>query len=375
MKKEGASSTLFFYGCLHCSRFVLQLPTPLSLIIKDHIRAHGPMSFRDFMEVSLYHPTHGFYCQGPRIGAATGPFDTNAKFPAFAFAMAEVVKQVRNIVGPALRVLELGGGTGQLGRMIRQFAGFPIEYVVVDPSAGLRDRQKEEGLTTFEDLTLLSSGPTLVLGNEVLDALPVHKVMGLNDGEILEFFIDLDRNGAFFEFPDQASTPELRKRLSLIKVKLGRGQVGEICLELEPLFRKLQDVVESGYLIFVDYGDIATNLYSYLRRNGTLRSYYQQQQIHDPFYAIGEQDLTADVDFTAVRLAAEAHGFEGTAPIPQGKWLARVGIQHYRSEMDSEASVEDEVELLTKGSKLGTAFDVLVFKTKDLPELIGQSTD
>ncbi len=327
------------------------------------------------MEVSLYHPRHGFYCKGPRIGAATGPFDTNAKFPAFAFAMAEVVKQVRNIVGPALRVLELGGGTGQLGRMIRQFAGFPIEYVVVDPSAGLRDRQKEEGLTTFEDLTLLASGPTLVLGNEVLDALPVHKVMGLNDGEILEFFIDLDRNGAFFEFPDQASTPELRKRLSLIKVKLGRGQVGEICLELEPLFRKLQDVVESGYLIFVDYGDIATNLYSYLRRNGTLRSYYQQQQIHDPFYAIGEQDLTADVDFTAVRLAAEAHGFEGTAPIPQGKWLARVGIQHYRSEMDSEASVEDEVELLTKGSKLGTAFDVLVFKTKDLPELIGQSTD
>jgi SAM-dependent MidA family methyltransferase len=322
------------------------------------------------MEASLYHPTHGFYCKGPRIGAATGPFNTNAKFPAFAFALAEVVKQVRTIVGPSLRVLELGGGTGLLGRMIRQFLGFPIEYVVVDPSAGLRDRQKKEGLTTFEDLTQLASGPTLVLGNEVLDALPVHKIMGLNEEEILEFFIDLDKDGTLFEVPDQASTPELKKRLSSTKVKLGRGQVGEICLELEPLFRKLQEVVESGYLIFVDYGDTATNLYSYLRRNGTLRSYYQQQQIHDPFYAIGEQDLTADVDFTAVRLEAEAHGFWGADPIPQGKWLASVGIQHYRTEMESGASVQDEVDLLTKGSKLGTAFDVLVFKTKDLPQLI-----
>ena len=131
--------------------------------------------------------------------------------------------------------------------------------------------------------------------------------------------------------------------------------------------------MEPGYIIFVDYGDIADHLYSYERRNGTLRSYYRQQQIHDPFYAIGEQDLTADVDFTAVRLEAEGAGFEGGGFISQGRWLENLGVRNYRSTGVPLKVAEEEIDLLTKNSKLGSAFDVLLFKTEGLPDGPGLS--
>ena len=341
--------------------------TALSLMIKDRIRSQGPMTFRDFMATSLYDPQHGFYSRGPQIGSADGPFDTNAKFPAFAYALAQAIREADHILGANTRVVELGGGTGQLGKTILKFLNDRRDYIVVDPSLGLRTRQDQVGLRTVEDLGSVCPGPTFIFGNEVLDALPVHKVMGTGQGDILEFFVDLDEAGELCEIPLAPSTPALESRLQASNVNLGRGQVGEICLELSSLFQKIIKVVEPGYIIFVDYGDTASNLYSFQRRNGTLRSYYHQHQIHDIFYAPGEQDLTADVDFTALRLEAQAVGLYGGGLVSQRTWLRNLGIQHYVSLEKGSAGAEEEVELLTKSSQLGSAFDVLIFKTKGLP--------
>ena len=341
--------------------------TPLSRLIKDRIRSQGPMTFRDFMDACLYDPQYGFYTQGPKIGLADGPFDTNAKFPAFAFAIAQALRQVDQILGANTRILELGGGTGQLGKSILNFLDGKRSYIVVDSSSGLRARQNQAGLQTVEDLRRISPGPTVVFGNEILDALPVHKVMGNGQGDILEFFVDLDEAGEFLEISQAPSTPALPIRLQSLNLTLGRGQVGEICLELSSLFQKIIRVVDPGYIIFVDYGDMASNLYSFLRRNGTLRSYYRQHQIHDIFYAPGEQDLTADVDFSAVKLEAQAVGLEGGTPISQGAWLRNLGIEQYVGHAQAVGEAEQEVEQLTKSSHLGSAFDVLIFKTKGLP--------
>jgi len=341
--------------------------TPLSRLIKERIRSQGPLTFRDYMASCLYDPQYGFYTQGPKIGLADGPFDTNAKFPAFAFALAKALRQIDQILGTNTRILELGGGTGQLGKSILKFLEGERNYVVVDSSPGLRVQQEEAGLRTVEDLSKVSPGPSVVFGNEILDALPVHRVMGTGQGDILEFFVDLDETEELFEIPLSPSTPALIDRLGSLKVVLGRGQVGEICLELTALFRKIIHVLKSGYVIFIDYGDSASNLYSFQRRNGTLRSYYRQNQIHDVFYAPGEQDLTADVDFTAVRLEAQAVGLDGGTPMPQGTWLRNLGIQQYVAYENIQAEAEREVEMLTKNSKLGSAFDVLIFKTQELP--------
>lgn len=325
------------------------------------------MTFRDFMAASLYDPSYGFYTQGPNIGSPEGPFDTNVKFPAFAFALAQAVKQVDSILGVKTRILEIGGGTGQLGQSILKFLGRQREYIVIDLSSGLRAKQDKAGLQTVEDLAQVPTGPTVVFGNEFLDALPVHKVMGTGEGDVLEFFVDLDEAGELCEIPLAPSTSALEARLKELNILLGRGQVGEICLELRSFFQKIRPVVDTGYLIFIDYGDTAKNLYSFHRRNGTLRSYYHQHQIHDIFYAPGEQDLTADVDFTAVIREAQAVGFVGATLLSQGTWLGNLGIHSYAKDEKTLAVIEHEVNVLTKASQLGSAFDVLILQTKGLP--------
>jgi SAM-dependent MidA family methyltransferase len=198
--------------------------------------------------------------------------------------------------------------------------------------------------------------------------------MGTGNGELVELYVELDEDGEFFEQPACLSTAALAERFIGAGVQLGRGQVAEICLDLKPFFQNVCQVVERGYVIFIDYGDRASNLYSHRHRNGTLRSYYQQQQIHDVFFAVGLQDLTADVDYTAVLSIAEEVGFEKNGLVSQGTWLRNLGIETYREcgggdrESDRGDGDVDEVDVLTRPAGLGSAFDVLIFKTKGLPD-------
>jgi len=345
-----------------------RIQTELASLMKDKIRADGPMTFRDFMSAALFHETHGFYTKAPSIGSPVGPFDTNAKFTAFGFAVAEAITQVANVIGGPLRVLELGGGTGQLGACIVSFLSVPHEYVVLETSSGLRAKQAERGLKVVETLQGLTPAPTVVFGNEVLDAFPVHRVMGMGNEEVCELFVVLDEEGEFCEEPGPVSNQNLLQRLQEEHIHLGRGQIAELCLEMKPFLRDLERVVKPGYIIFLDYGDKASNIYSYHHRNGTLRSYYHQQQIHDPFFAVGQQDLTADVDFTAVISEATSLGLEFAGWTSQGAWLKNLGIHNWIQKGEDVYSGQREVEILTGAASLGSTFDVLMLKTPGLPD-------
>ncbi|MDH5587361.1 MAG: SAM-dependent methyltransferase, partial [Nitrospirota bacterium] len=239
---------------------------------------------------------------------------------------------------------------------------------VLETSSGLRAKQEENGLKTVGTLKELQPTATVVFGNEVLDAFPVHRVMGLANEQVCELFVELDENGELCEQPGELSTPELRQRLHQEQIHLGRGHIAEVCLEIKPFLRELAQVVSPGYIIFVDYGDKASNIYSYRHRNGTLRCYYQQQQIHDPFYAIGQQDMTADVDYTALVSEATALGLELAGSTSQGTWLTNLGIQNYVGTGKDSVSRQKEVDLLTGVASLGSAFDVVMFKTPGLPD-------
>ena len=326
------------------------------------------MTFRDFMSYALFHETHGFYTQAPAIGSSVGPFDTSAKFRGFAFGVSQAISQASCVIGLPIRVLEIGGGTGQLGEGIVSFLSVPHDYMVFETSPGLRIQQAERGLKVLETLTGLEPSPTVVLANEVLDALPVHRIMGLANQEVCELYVELDEEGELCEQPGPLSTPKLHQRLQQEHIQLGRGHIAELCLEIPSFLQELERVVKPGYIIFVDYGDKASNIYSYRNRNGTLRSYYQQQQIHDMFYAVGQQDMTANVDFTAVISEAQALGLELAGCISQGTWLSNLGIQKYVGTGKDSILRQKEVDQLTGQASLGSAFDVLMFKTKGLPD-------
>ncbi|GJL63497.1 MAG: SAM methyltransferase [Nitrospirales bacterium] len=337
--------------------------------LKVRIDENGPLTFHEFMTSALYDPEHGFYTKGPLIGRPEGAFNTNAMFPAFAFALTRVIQQAEALIGEPLRVLEFGGGTGELASNILSFRSSSVNnYIIIETSPSLREQQKQRGITTFSSLENLSPAPTFVFGNEVLDALPVHRVMRDGTGELLELYVGLDEDRELMEFPRQPSTPLLAKRLQDEQINLGRGQVAEICLDLDDFLCAIQHVVSKGYVVFIDYGDEAADLYSYKKLNGTLRSFRSQKPTFDPFDAVGEQDLTADVDFTALKLAAVKAGFSYLGSSRQGTWLKSIGIDQYVSQTQKKHHAQMEIEQLTSMAYLGSCFDVYIFKTVGVPD-------
>ena len=320
------------------------------------------------MASALYHPYHGFYSKGPSIGCPQGDFNTNAMFRAFAFALARAIKQAEEYIDGPLRILEFGGGTGELGENITSFLGSSIEYIIIETSPNLREQQKMRGLTSFDRIEALQPAPTFVFGNEVLDALPVHRVMNDGLGKLTEMYVGLDGQGEFCEQPGPPSTPHLAQRLDDEGIGLGRGQVAEICLDLQGFLQDIQKIISTGYLVFIDYGDEAADLYTYTQRNGTLRSYRFQQRTFDPFDGVGEQDLTTDVDFSALRKAAQDAGFISAGKIKQGPWLKNLGIGEYLKTVENDQQAQNDLEQLTSMAQLGSTFDIHMFKTEGLPD-------
>ena len=343
--------------------------TELAKVLKEKIRREGPIPFRDFMEQALYAPEKGFYAKGPKIGTIDGTFNTNAMFPAFAVALAKAIDCAEQRLQQRLRIVECGGGTGELGRRILSYLSGAHDYVVIEPSPSLRFQQQTLGLRSVASASVLSAEPTFLFGNEVLDALPVHRVMGTGHHAIQEQYVDLDDRGDFGEVFKDLSNPLLQERLDKERVTVGRGHLAEICLELGSFLGEIASVVSRGYVIFIDYGGEAESLYHYSRPNGSLRCYYQQTQVYDPFNRIGEQDMTADVDFTAVQYSAEDAGLQMVGHQSQGDWLQSLGIKHVWPGSLSPLTLQGELgtEQLISPAKLGSAFEVLAFKTAGLP--------
>lgn len=365
------SNVEFLYQVDSGGGVVNRIETPLGSIIRDYILAHGPITFREFMAQALFHPELGFYSKGPDIGSIGGTFNTNAMFPAFAFGLARAVEQAEAMVGEPLRIVEFGAGTGELGARILSFLSHPHEYVVVEASHGLRRKQEALGLKVFENVEALGPAPSFVFGNEVVDAFPVHRVMGDGRGNLLEMYVAVDQRGCFTEEFVELSTPQLSSRLASERVGLGRGHIAEVCLDIDPFIHGAASIISKGYLVIIDYGESSSALYHYTRKNGSLRCYYQQEQVHDPFDHIGDQDITTDVDFTALEAAACSAGLGAARRVWQGPWLENLGIRQFQPPGVDPKDVNAQIEQLTHPARLGSTFDVLLWNTSTISNAPG----
>lgn len=336
--------------------------TPLAERLKARIRREGPMTFHDFMQAALYDPELGYYVRGPAIGPE-GDFSTSVGFPAFRKAIVRLALAAHDALGsPArFRMVELGAGTGALARAVTEGwndarPDYPLEYVTVDVSPALRARQLAvPGVHAVPSTSDLAPAPGLVFGNEVLDAFPVHRVMGGPAGELLEVWVDLDaRTGRFRERLLPARDEALARRFERIGLRPQRGQICDVAPALEPFVRDAARLAEPGFLVFVDYGDPAHVLYAPERLNGTLAAYKAHGKFHDPYERVGEQDLTADVDFTATTLAAQDAGMEPLGILSQQEFLESLGI--------AELGLPDEVRIVAGAAGLGSAFHVVAYR-------------
>ena len=307
--------------------------------IAAEIGQRGPMTFARFMELALYDPEAGYYTAGDRgPGAASGDFLTAPEsHPIFGWALSVQVEEVwERLERPAPFVIrEHGAGRGALAASLLdglRRRGSPllaaVRYQAIDIApdrlADVRERLTEAGLADHLEAADPTPAQGVVIANELLDALPVHRVVGGEQGELLESFVVEGPEG-FEERVGLPSTPALAARLADEGVTLEPGQRAEIRLAIDAWVAGAAATLERGLLLVIDYGHSAARLYA-PERGSTLRAYVRHRVHDDPFRSVGRQDLTAHVDLTAVERAARGAGLEVIGSTTQAELLTGLGI-------------------------------------------------
>jgi SAM-dependent MidA family methyltransferase len=313
----------------------------LGAILAARIQAGGPITVAEFVELALYHPQHGYYTTASRRSGRRGDFFTSVDVgPLFGELLSVQIEEMWYRLGrpAALDLVEAAAGDGRLARDVLDAAraGHPgfygtIRLHLVEPSPQARAAQRDT-LGPHAD-RLATSGAELpagitgvILANELLDALPPHAVVMREDG-LHERLVDVGPGG-FIEVEGPPSTPQIARYLERVGAALERGWRAEVNLAAERWVGEAARRLTRGFLMIIDYGHEAPALYSASHAEGTLTSF--TRHVSDPapngwLKEPGRRDITAHVDLTGIRLAAEREGLETLAALDQTYFLLGLG--------------------------------------------------
>ena len=344
-----------------------------TLIAVELAQQSGTLSFSRFMELALYAPRLGYYTGGAAKLGKDGDFTTAPEMSAlFGAALARVAADI--IAQSAPNILEFGAGTGKLARdVLTELAamGVTVErYAIVELSGELRARQ-QEALRDFPQVVWLDGFPDafdgVVLGNEVLDAMPVHLVTKTAAGWREQCVTVAD--GRFDHIAAELA-PGLLEQVSRQipdADTLPEGYVTELHGTACGFMGTLGALLAKGRgaAILLDYGFPAHEFYHPDRSAGTLMCHYRHHAHPDPFFLPGLQDITAHVDFTAMALAAQDAGAEVLAYMNQAAFLLGAGIGDLllrTDPADTKAYLpqSNAVHKLLSPAEMGELFKVLV---------------
>ena len=342
--------------------------------------------------MALYDKDEGYYCRADRKkwGRAgdyrTSPERSSLFAATFARYFAQLYDQLSR--PQEWTIVEVGAGDGRFAsRVLQTFQNsFPsvfaaTRYVLDEASSYSRSLARERlkpfggsaGRVEFRAFDGVGIDPGIIFSNELLDAFPVHRVVR-HDGELQEFYVTVGADDDFHWIVDDPSTPGLADYFGQGSIQLMEGQVAEVNLEIEEWLRKVSNAIKTGYLITVDYGANAEELYSSAERyQGTLRSYYNHCIAENILARPGEQDLTTTINWTFVKRTGEALGFETVEFERQDKFLLAAGLLN-QLEVEAQAtdSQADKLRLSTAAREMilpdGMAahFQVLVQKKKEV---------
>ena len=296
--------------------------TRLVEVIRDEIVSSttGRITFARFMERALTEPGLGYYTTSELRPTRSGDFLTAPELHSFfGRCLGRFLTSTWQHAGSPkhYRVREYGGGRGMLRDTATDGLDFAIDWQRID----LPDRTDAAG----------GDPADVVLANEFLDALPVHRLV--QEGELREAYVGWD-GGWFTEVLAGPSTPELAAHLEADAVKLGRGQRAEICLGAPRWITEVaRELAPGGTLLVIDYGQDAMELYGPRRMAGSLLTYHGHSVGDDPFSAVGHTDITAHVDISSLERAAREAGLELIGGTTQGPFLARMGLGDMLAEL------------------------------------------
>ena len=361
-------------------------------MIADIVRERGPITVAAFMELALYHPEFGYYARAARRSGRAGDFFTSVDVgPLFGELLAVQIAEMAGLVASGFDLVEAGAGSGRLAadvlRPIGQrhpdlFGRLRLSLVEASPAA--RAAQAETLRPTFDRPFYSSAVPPdridgVVFANELLDAFPVHQVVMRKDG-LKEVYVSYGSPSppelTVVEGP--LSTPALAEYLARLHVQLEPGWRVEINLRAVEWVRDVARRLRRGFVVLIDYGHEARDLYSASHSAGTLTTftrhtsgtYAADDSVPAWLEHPGDQDITAHVDFTSVRAAAEAEGLTTIGFLDQTYFI--LGLLDTNRTPDFRERLALKTLLMPGG--LGSTMKVLIFgKGVGRPVLAGCS--
>lgn len=361
--------------------------------LQDRIDAEGGISFAEFMATALYHPEYGYYTSPRhRIGKAGDFFTSSSVHSLFGRLIARQLEQMWQLLGcGSFTIAEQGAGDGHLcldilDALAEDFPEFyaRVNYRIVEISP---DHQRNQTVTLEKHLTAgrlqWTSFDRLVgmqgcfLSNELVDAFPVH-LLEKRDGELLEVFV-VNHPDGFSEELRTLKNKALAEYFQLIDVPPVEGNRCEVNLKALEWMAQITELLDRGFVMTIDYGYPAQELYAPFRRNGTLLCYHRHQSNDNPYARIGCQDITAHVDFTALQRVAEKKGAETLFFGEQYRFLMGLGFLEALIEVQMQTSDPQQAQALRMTLKnlvlpeggMGESFKVLIQgKQIGRPELL-----
>jgi len=303
------------------------------------------ITFAEYMDMALYHPESGYYSSNKvKIGFKGGDFFTSSHLGSdFGELLAVQFHQMWEILGQpgVFSLVEMGAGQGILALQILNYIQShhwdfwaALQYIIVEKSPALKQEQQQR-LSEFSVAwcNLEDIPPNSITGcffaNELVDALPVHQFI-LEGGKLREIYVTTHLPSApFVEVIGEASTPKLAEYFQLVGIDLSPyadGYRSEVNLAALDWLSQVARSLQRGYVLTIDYGYTATRYYNTRRLQGTLQCYYQHRHHNNPYINVGEQDITAHVDFTALEQWGQRCGLNLVGFTRQGLFLMSLGL-------------------------------------------------
>lgn len=350
----------------------LQHSHQLVQLIRQEIAGHnGWITFARYMELALYAPGLGYYSAGAAKFGQAGDFVTAPEISTlFGKTLARQVAQILQLTGG--NVLETGAGSGRLALQLltelEKLDTLPAQYFILEVSADLQQRQQayinEHAPHLANRVVWLNALPAsfdgAIVGNEVLDAMPVHLVSWQEDG-LYERGVTLHDNT--FAWHDQPLTQG-----ALFEVASGihapADYLSEINLAACGFIASLAHILQNGIILMIDYGFGESEYYHPQRTQGTLMCHYRHHAHAEPFYLPGLQDITAHVDFSAIALAGINNGLQLLGYTTQASFLLNCGITDVLAETSPENAsaylpLANQAQKLLSPAEMGELFKVI----------------
>jgi SAM-dependent MidA family methyltransferase len=402
----------------------------LEQIIIDRIKKEGPISFKTFMDMALYYPGLGYYASPEiRIGRKGDFYTSPHLHSVFGAMLGRQFEEMWEIMEepPDFYAVEIGAGSGYLckdilGYLKNKKIFNSLNYIIVELNPAMIEKQKEllsnppsrpplikwgerglldEKVKWVSSLRELHNIKGCIFFNELVDAFPVHLIETENEirisqtdenkypsptplpqgegarGRVKEIYVTYDSKG-FIEIKQDISSIDIINYFKYFSINIPCVYRAEVNLKIKDWLKEISEVLSTGFLLTIDYGYTAKEYYHEERTKGTLLCYYKHQVNENPYENIGEQDITAHVNFSSLKKWGDEFGLKTLGYCPQGTFLISLGIDEVINEMyGSSPDYESEI-LKIKGlifpHGMGESHKVMVqYKGEGTPILKGFS--